>query len=84
MNEIKQNPSIYGYFNWREARAVVLAAVGADAFTQLGLTILVGLLKSSDTIYAGPNAAVITQICGTLAALLAGYVARAKLVKQGH
>lgn len=83
MNEIKQNPSIYGYFNWREARSVVLAAVGADAFTQLGLTILVGLLRNSDSIYVGPNSAVVTQICGTLAALLAGYVARARLVTQG-
>ena len=84
MPDHKNNPSIYGYFNWQEARAVVLAVVGADAFTQLGITLLLSLLKHSDTIYVGPNSQLVSQISGMIAALLAGYVTRKRFVLQGE
>lgn len=84
MEDLKSNPSIYGYFNWQEAQSVVLAVIGADAFTQLFLDIAVGVLRNSDKIYVGPNATVITQVCGTLAAILAGYYTRKRLVIQGR
>lgn len=81
--ELKSLPSIAGYFNWHEARMVVLAVVGTDTFTQLAIEIADGLLKNAGKIYFGPNATLVVQICAALAALLAGWATGRTYARKG-
>ena len=69
-NEMKQLPSIQGYFNWDELRRIVLATLGATTFTEIGLRLLQDLLANAEHIYVGPNSSVVLPILSILAGLL--------------
>ncbi|MFM1800971.1 MAG: hypothetical protein RJA81_323, partial [Planctomycetota bacterium] len=60
--ELNNLPSLQGYFNWVELRRIVLAALGATTFTEIGLRILNDLLTHADTVYVGPKQGVIVPI----------------------
>lgn len=82
--ELKRLPSLQGYLNLAELKAVVLKALGAGSITALMLSVITILLENAGTIYVGPGAAIVVSLASTLAALLRARQAGIKFMREGE